>query len=94
MIRKLLTIVLPFLVPFVVYMIYWWTMRRRQLMEAQGRKVSPWEDFPWIWLLSAGCVLAILTLGAVALLSGGDPFAEYQTPRFEDGRIVPGRVGQ
>ncbi|NKB55913.1 MAG: hypothetical protein GKS00_06220 [Alphaproteobacteria bacterium] len=94
MIRKLLTIGLPFLSPFIVYLIWWWTTRRRALAEAEGRKVAPWEDMPWIWLISAGAALAATALIVTAVLSGGDPFAEYQTPRFEDGKIVPGRVGQ
>lgn len=94
MIRKLLTIGLPFLTPFAVYLIYWWTVRRRQLIEAQGRHVGPWEDFPWAWVITCGAVLAAAALIATALWSGGDPFADYQTPRFEDGKIVPGRIGQ
>ena len=94
MIRKLLTIALPFLTPFVVYLIYWWAVRRRQLIEAQGRKVAPWEDFPWAWVVTAGAILTALALIGMTMVSGGDPFAEYQTPRFEDGKIVPGQVRQ
>jgi cytochrome bd-type quinol oxidase subunit 2 len=94
MIRKLLTIGLPLLAPFVVYFIWWWTKRRRELAEARGREVAPWEDLPWVWLISAGAGLAALALIGTALTSGGDPFAEYQTPRFEDGKIIPGQVGR
>ena len=94
MIRKLLTVALPFLTPFVVYLIYWWTMRRRQLMEEQGRKVAPWEDFPWTWVVTAGAILTALALVSTTMLSGGDPLNEYHPPRYEDGKIVPGRVGQ
>ncbi len=94
MIRKLLTIGLPFLAPFTVYLIYWWTLKRRQLAEAQGREIGPWEDFPWVWLSTAGAGLAALALVAVVFLGDNDPFAEYQTPRFEDGKIIPGRVGR
>ncbi len=94
MIRKLLTIGLPLLAPFIVYFIWWWTMRRRALAEAEGRDVGPWENLPWIWLISTGVSLAAISLVVTALLTGGDPFADYQTPRFEDGKIVPGRVGQ
>tara|TARA_A100001037_G_scaffold41490_1_gene32581 strand:+ start:903 stop:1187 length:285 start_codon:yes stop_codon:yes gene_type:complete len=94
MIRKLLTVALPFLTPFVVYLIYWWTVRRRQLMEAQGRKVAPWEDFPWTWVVTAGAVLTAMTLIATTMLTGGDPSEAYHSPRLEDGKIVPGRIGQ
>jgi hypothetical protein len=80
--------------PFVVYFIWWWTARRRALAEAEGRVVGPWENLPWIWLISAGVGLAAISLVFTALLTGGDPFSEYRTPYFEDGKIVPGRVGQ
>lgn len=94
MLHKLLTIALPFLAPFVVYMIYHWAVRRRQLLDAQGREVGAWEDFPWVWIVTIGAVLAAVALIVTAFVAGGDPFAKYTTPRFEDGKIVPGRVGQ
>ena len=94
MIRKLLTVALPFLTPFIVYLIYWWAVRRRQLSEAQGRKVSPWEDFPWAWTVTAGSALTALVLIAMATIPGDAPTEEYRTPRFEDGKIVPGTKGQ
>ena len=92
MIQKLLTIGLPLLAPFIVYFIWRATVRRRELADAEGRKMGPWEDMPWIWLISAGTALVALSLVLTAVLSGGDPFGEYQTPRFEDGKIVPGHI--
>ena len=56
--------------------------------------MAPWEDFPWAWVVTAGAILTALALIGMTMLSGGDPFAEYQTPRFEDGKIVPGQVRQ
>lgn len=94
MIRKLITIILPLLTPFVVYYIWWWSTKRREMIEAQGGKVAPWEDLPWVWLITAGAGLVALSLIVTALLSGGDPFGDYVTPRMESGKIVPGRVGQ
>ncbi len=94
MIRKLLTVALPFLAPFLVYLIYWWTTQRRKLAEAHGREVSPWEDFPWVWTMSAGATLTALVLVVMAIIPGDAPTEAYRTPRFEDGKIVPGNPRQ
>jgi hypothetical protein len=94
MIRKLLTVALPFLTPFIVYLVYWWTVRRRQLSEAQGRKVSPWEDFPWTWIVTAGSALTAVVLIASATIPYDGPTEVYKTPRFEGGKIVPGTPRQ
>jgi hypothetical protein len=94
MIRKLLTVALPFLTPFVVYLIYWWAVRRRRLSEALGREVTPWEQFPWAWIVTAGSALTALVLIASATIPDDGPTGDYKTPRFEDGKIVPGTPRQ
>lgn len=93
MTRQLLTIVLPFLVPFIAYGIYWWAAKRRQLAAAQGTPPSALESFPWTWLIAAGAGLAVLTLSLTVILGGNDPSEKYHSPRLEDGKIIPGRFG-
>ena len=93
MIRKLITVVLPFLVPFVAYWIYWWAAKRRQIAAAQGKPPSVLESFPWTWLVTAGTGLAIVTLSLTVILGGNDPSSQYHSPRLEDGKVVPGRFG-
>lgn len=93
MTRKLITVVLPFLVPFAVYGIYWWAAKRRQLAAAAGKPPSALESFPWTWLVTAGAGLAVLTVSLTVIFDRNDPSAEYHSPRLENGKIIPGRVG-
>ncbi len=93
MIRTLLTIALPLLTPFLVCLIWRWAARRRVLAESEGREIGTIENLPWAWLISTGVALMVVFLTLTALFSGDDPFAEYHPPRFEDGKVVPGRVG-
>ena len=74
---------LPFLLPFLLYGLYLWHAKRT------GRN-SP-EATPWFWLAGAGLLLVILGF----LIWGGfflNETGSYTPARFENGRIVPGRV--
>ncbi len=81
MLKKLLFTIVPMLVPFVLYGIYWWVARRRT-----SRGLS---DVPWTMLFAAGLVLIIISLVALNFLSGYDIGLEYTPARLEDGRLVP-----
>ena len=81
MLKKLLYTVVPMLVPFVLYGIYWWGVRRRT---SQGL-----SDVPWTVLFATGAVLMILSLASLRILSGYETGLDYSPARIEDGRIVP-----
>jgi hypothetical protein len=85
MLRKLLTIALPLVLPFVLYWAYLSLARRRA-----GAGAAPgWQDAPWIWMAGAGVVLMIAALAAFGLTSGVEPGTKLVPPTFDDGRIVP-----
>ena len=82
---RLIVHLLPLLLPFVLYGLYIWHVKR-------SGKDGP-EVTPWFWLAAIGLVLMILSF----LLYGvffDNPLGDYAPARFEDGRIVPGRIGQ
>ena len=83
MLRIVLFYILPFLLPFIGFFTYRFLVTRGQ---ARVRET------PWFVLTIAGLGLAIGTLVTVALTGGGDKEADYQPPRIEDGRIVPGEI--
>ena len=85
MIRILLTIVLPLLLPTLLYML-WLVASRRTALAAP----SPWRDLPWIWLAAAGIVLAALLLFFINVRVGSQGI--YVPPKYIDGRVVPGHV--
>ena len=87
MIRILLTIVIPLLLPTLLYLL-WLVAARRALPAAPG----PWRALPWPWLLGVGLVLAAAMLYLIGTRIGGSPQGVYVPPQYIDGRVVPGHV--
>ena len=86
MLRVLLQYLLPLLLPFLLYAAY--------VALAHGRMPS-WLDLSsrqWTLLGGTGLVLLMVSLLAWGLLSGSPAEEMYIPPRFEDGKIVPGRT--
>lgn len=84
MLRILLQYLLPLLLPFLIYMAYVGLTR--------GRTPEWLEDTPWVPLALAGVVLLAISLVSWGLLTGAPAEHIYLPPRFEDGRVVPGRT--
>lgn len=81
--RIALTILLPILLPFIIFILW------RAL--GLGKSVPRWfEDLPWVTLLASGIILAGLTLTTWTLLDRAPAGTEYVPPHVEDGKIVPG----
>lgn len=81
MTRILLTYFVPLVLPTLI-----WFMWQKWSMATRG--TPPDVKTPWVWLSVAGLVLLTVTLGAVALLRGYQAGSGYQSPHYEDGRIV------
>jgi hypothetical protein len=81
MLRVLLEIVLPLLLPTALYLI--WVCA---LGPTRGGAIG----LPWPWLVGAGAVLLAVVLVVVALTSGGGRQGVYVPPRWQNGHIVPG----
>lgn len=79
--RILLQYLLPLLLPFLIYLA-WAALTR-------GRRQHWLEDAPWVPLSIAGVALLTVSLFSWSLLTGDEPGARYQPPRFEGGRVVP-----
>lgn len=89
MLRAILTYLLPFLLPAIVFFIWVWF--RARYAERHGGTPPKVEQGHYFWLTLAGGVLVLMTLGATALLSeGGRPGDTYMPPRVIDGKVVPG----
>ena len=91
MVKKLLHLVVPIVLPFVLYGVYAWLTRRgvRAAGKAGG---STRAGVPWYWLGVSATGLLIVSLVALALLSGEDPGGTYLPPRMIDGAIAPAEV--
>ena len=90
MIRTILSIILPFLTPFVAYAVWIWFANRKREMQEHGEKLESWQTWPWTRLIIAGCFLVILSL--TYLFFAREPLtdARWVAPTVVDGVVVPG----
>ena len=84
MIRRLLLDVVLFLLPFLLYAIYW-----RVLGYAVAQRKE--RAHPWTFLTAAGLLLVILSFVWWGLTSGEPTTGAYVPPHLEDGEVVPGQ---
>ncbi|MSP83653.1 MAG: hypothetical protein EXQ94_12225 [Alphaproteobacteria bacterium] len=91
MIRILLEVILPLLLPFVGYGIWLHFARRKAELIAAGALPS-WQDAPWTWLVVTGIGLAVASVLALVFVGGAAPGSRYIPPSYVDGQVVPGRT--
>lgn len=87
--RAFLTIVVPLLLPTLLYLAYLFFVRPR-VVGPQGQTAQESARI-WVWLGVAGMVLAAITFFAVAELDGAPPGSRYEPAQLIDGKIQPGR---
>ena len=91
MLRKLLTVVLPLMLPTLIYMAYM-MIERRKAAASGGAAVPWWVGAPWAWLMTGGVLLAAIVLVTVALTGGFDTSGTYHPARLIDGRVIEGET--
>jgi hypothetical protein len=87
MLRVLLTIVLPLLLPTALYVVWiafasWSASREKVKLRA----------LPLVWLAFAGVALLAIVLVTVTVHFGEPADGRYVPPRYEDGRVIPPHV--
>ncbi len=87
MLRLLLTIVLPLILPTALYLAW---MRLVQSPYRDG--TAQWSALPWLWLLAAGVLLLAAVLFVVSVGYGTREPGTYVPPRWVNGHIVPGHI--
>ena len=85
MTRIVITIVVPLILPSLLY----WTWLHATGRAAAGDGLAA---LPWPWLIAAGVALTAATLVVVSVHYGNTPQGAYVPPRVEGGRVVPGHV--
>jgi hypothetical protein len=89
MLRKLLTIALPLLAPFLLYWAYMSLARRRAGAAGAAGATPRWQDAPWVWIAGGGVALMIATLAAFGMSAGVKPGTRLVPPTVVDGKVVP-----
>jgi hypothetical protein len=87
-IRLLFNYVFPLVLPTAAYLAWVWYYRKRA--EALGGQPPEITRGGLFWCLVAGLGLMIVSLLTLAAVTGAGPGdGGYQSPRLEDGRIIP-----
>jgi putative copper export protein len=84
--RTILIQLLLFFAPFALYALVLFSTRR------DAREAEHWPVKVITLLAIAGCVLVILGLIVFAHFGGAPTTGVYEPARFEDGKLVPGRI--
>ncbi|HZK89822.1 MAG TPA: DUF6111 family protein [Stellaceae bacterium] len=87
MLREFLTLVVPLVLPTVLYLVW---LRAVRWSEAAG--AVWWRGMPWVSLAAIGVVLTALVLFVVTVHFGIATPGTYVPPRVENGHIVPGHI--
>jgi hypothetical protein len=90
MIKKFLTFVVPFIAPTIAYIVWVYFRQEREDAAAEGRRLPPWQDYPWTWLVTLGAALSAAALVFFGMIDGAGTDAEYRPARYEDGKLIPG----
>jgi|TARA_R110002124_G_scaffold9429_3_gene48218 hypothetical protein len=88
MIKLLFNYVFPLVLPTAAYLAWVWYYRKRA--EALGGRPPEVTRGGLFWCLVLGLGLMIVSLLTLAAVTGVGPGeGGYQSPRLEDGRIIP-----
>ena len=87
MLRVLLTIVLPLLLPTAIYVAWIAAVSR----SADRRRIR-FGALPLVWLVLAGVVLLALVLLTVSVHFGAPVRGRYVPPRYEGGQVIPPHI--
>ncbi len=86
--RILLNYVLPLVLPLAVYLTYmWWQRNKAAKQDAELPAIEKTHVFVSVVI---GFLMMAGSLTWIAVVSGEAPGeGQYQSPRYEDGKIVP-----
>lgn len=85
--RSVLYHLLPFLLPFIGYLVYVLLTRRAE------KRGKIWTEAPWYWLVAGGFALSLASLVAAVFLSSEPPGGTYVPAQLgEDGEVIPGEI--
>jgi len=78
MVRTIIQQLAIFLIPLVLYVIYFYIERQRA--KKKGLDVPRWEDGPWFWVILSGPLLTVAAFVLFAVLKDTNPLAPVIPP--------------
>lgn len=89
--RKFFLVILPIILPFLLYAFYLTMARRRARLAGEGN-LPRWQNAPWTWIIAASVLLLAASLIAYREMSGFLPGTVLEPPtveRPEEGTRLP-----
>jgi hypothetical protein len=86
MLRVLLTVLLPLVAPFLIYLGWVWLVRRKA---TAGVLTLDWRETPWPWLLALGLCAGLAGLAYLYVSTGHPAGTKLAPPSVVDGVVVP-----
>ncbi len=90
--RAFITYIVPLIAPALIYFSWVVLSNRKKAANEAGADRRRLADGPWFRLAFAGLALTVLVLMGMAYFGGNAPGGQYQAPRLENGKVVPGYV--
>ncbi|MCT4654274.1 MAG: DUF6111 family protein [Cohaesibacter sp.] len=84
MIRVIITQLILFLLPFLIYWAYLFFTRKLNK--------RAWIDAPRYWLVVAGLVTSLVGLGIMSVINNNPTGGTYVPAHYEDGVLIPGTI--
>ena len=91
MLKKLLTVVLPIALPFLIYGVYLVLARRRARLAGQ-QDLPGWQKAPWHWLSLAAVLLlatGLIAVREIGSIAPGEPVEPTRLEMKDEQRRLP-----
>jgi hypothetical protein len=88
--RQIIFVIIPFLLPSLIYLLWWLRARRKAIDAGQPEQVPGLGDAPTTLLLGVGVSFVALMIFGFLLSGDGQPGDTYVPPHTVDGIIQPG----
>ena len=88
MMRAVFTVILPLILPTVLYLL--WALAMRRVAAAGVGDLL--RGMPWVWLVPAGVALVAVVLVLIPLGFGRGSSGVYVPPEIVGGKLVPGHI--
>lgn len=91
MIRILIEIILPLLLPTAIYLV--WLGYARGRARRAGKAEPDFGSTPWVWLIACGALFAVALTAGISLMGGMATQGVYVPPQTgPGGQVIPGHV--
>ena len=87
--KKFFMVILPLILPFLLYALYVTMARRRARLAGEGN-LPRWQDAPWHWIVAASVLLLVASLIVYREMTVFEAGTVLEPTRLEQPESPPG----